>query len=80
MKDSSCQSNKERSNDRCQLRQEMWAEPNNVVSYSKSSGQPLKSCPQGSDKVIRSDLGTKQRMNCSRMKMDRDSIKKWQMI
>lgn len=37
----------------------------------KSSGQPLKGCPQGSDKVIRSDLGTKQRMYCSRMKMDR---------
>lgn len=48
----------------------MWTKPNNVVSYHKRSGQLLKGFPKGSDIVIRSNLGTKQRVNCNTVRME----------
>lgn len=37
----------------------------------------LKSFTQGSDTVVRSALGAKQRTNRSGIKMEIDSVKKW---
>lgn len=39
------------------------------------SAQPLKSFAQGSDTVVRSDFGAKQRMNASGIKMEIDTFK-----
>lgn len=47
-----------------------------LFCYPKRSGQSLKGFTQGSDIIVRSDLGAKQRTNWSGIKMERASTKK----
>lgn len=58
-----------------QMSQVMWAGPD-MLSLSKGQWTAIEKLYSRSDRVLRSDLGTKQRTNWSGIKMERDSIKK----